>query len=82
MREFKAEDEFMIPNRGKVFNVKSPQRIPIDEITNRPVKIDGKVYFCRGIEMHAIVRSDNCIREGELIGLLVKEPEGEINERI
>lgn len=67
--EFVSEDSFYIEGRGRVYVVRAPEEFERGScpILGEDVIIDGTKYHCTGVE------SMGTIREGDSIGLLVRE---------
>ena len=76
--EFKSDGRFDIPGRGLVFAVKNPHECTnFNHLMGRMVMIDGSLYEIRGVERYM-----HCSpwREGEGIGLLVRQYSSEPND--
>lgn len=73
MYEFTSDNEYTIKDRGRVFTLKSPGKIPVSDIKGRRIIINDMVYLCKGIERFATHLNKPFILKDESIGLLVKE---------
>lgn len=77
MKSFQNGEWFKIAGRGNVFATQVPEDMFSRDIYRQNIQINGKQYFCTGIETFAKFREEDPVKgclfkEGESIGLLIR----------
>lgn len=82
MRSFRSEDWFEIKGMGKVCTFKCEEDIPRNEVYKQKIEIDGTVYVCNGIQRFDHYLSDEVLRKGESVGLLVQKVGDDVKQAV
>lgn len=75
MIEFTSQDSFTLLDNRRVFTFICPQDIPVSDLLGQQIKIDGKIYTCRGVERFVRQLGECIIKKGESIGIWVDIPQ-------